>query len=142
MQITLKNPCGRCQPYFSNKGTHGSKIILVGKWYYCVWWSTCCYNFQWMKLNKLLCGFRKGNSTQHALIWLVQKWQSCLDNNEVAGTVLMDLSKAYDCLNYELLIVSKCYMRMVSVSKVHVSCTTILNSESRELKLDQIPMSY
>jgi len=56
------------------------------------------------KLNKLLCGFRKGHSTQHALIRLVQKWQSCLDNNEVVGTVLMDLSKAYDCLNHELLI--------------------------------------
>ena len=56
------------------------------------------------KLNKILCGFRKGHSTQHALFRLVSKWQPCLDNKETIGTVLMDLLKAYDCLNHELLI--------------------------------------
>ena len=56
------------------------------------------------KLNKILCGFRKGHSTQHALLRLVNKWQSCLDKKETVGTVLMDLSKAYDCLNHDLLI--------------------------------------
>ena len=43
------------------------------------------------KLNKILCGFRKGHSTQHALLRLVNKWQSCLDKKETVGTVLMDL---------------------------------------------------
>ena len=56
------------------------------------------------KFSKILCGFRKGHSTQHALLRLLKRWQACLDNNEIVGTVLMDLSKAYDCLNHELLI--------------------------------------
>ena len=51
-------------------------------------------------LNKLLCGFRKSHSTQHALFKLLQRWQKELDNSGLVGTVLMDVSKAYDCLPY------------------------------------------
>ena len=32
------------------------------------------------------------------------KWQKCLDNSGVVGAILMDLSKAFDCLSHELLI--------------------------------------
>ena len=56
------------------------------------------------KFNKLLCGFRKKHSTQHALLNLLQNWQTNLDKNKVIGTILMDLSKAYDTLSHELLI--------------------------------------
>jgi len=56
------------------------------------------------RFSSLLCGFRKGHSTQHALLRLLHKWQSNLDNSCIVGTVLMDLSKAYDCLPHELLI--------------------------------------
>ena len=56
------------------------------------------------KFNKLLCGFRKQHSTQHALLNLLQNWQTNLDKNKVIGTILMDLSKAYDTLSHELLI--------------------------------------
>ena len=56
------------------------------------------------KFSPLLCGFRKGYSTQHALLNLLQKWQKCLDRGGVVGTILMDLSKAYDCLPHELII--------------------------------------
>ena len=56
-------------------------------------------------LSPLLCGFRKGRSTQYALINLLQKWQKCLDaSNGIVGTLLMDLSKAYDCVNDDLMI--------------------------------------
>ena len=51
-----------------------------------------------------LCGFRKGHSTQHALINLLNEWQSTLDKSGVVGTILMDLSKAFDSLNHDLLI--------------------------------------
>ena len=56
------------------------------------------------KLSKLLCGFRSGYSTQHALFRLIQKWQSCLDKSGKIGSILMDLSKAFDSLPYDLLI--------------------------------------
>ena len=55
-------------------------------------------------LSPKLCGFRKGHSTQHALLNLLKNWQKCLDKSGVIGTVLMDLSKAYDCLPHDLLL--------------------------------------
>ena len=49
-------------------------------------------------LSPLICGFRKGYSTQYALIIFLQKWQKCLDVSDgIVGTLLVDLSKAYDC---------------------------------------------
>ena len=56
-------------------------------------------------LLPLLCGFRKGYNTQYVLINLLQKWQKCLDASDgIVGTLLMDLSKAYDCVNHDLII--------------------------------------
>ena len=55
-------------------------------------------------LHKLLSGFRKAHSTQHALFRLLQKWMKELDLSRIVGTILMDLSKAYDCLAHDLII--------------------------------------
>ena len=55
-------------------------------------------------LNQLLCGFCKAHSTQHALFKLLQKLQKELDSGGFIGTILMDLSKAYECLPHDLLI--------------------------------------
>ena len=56
------------------------------------------------RLSKYLCGFRKGYSTQQALLNLIHTWQKCLAKSGKIGTVLMDLSKAFDCLPHDLLI--------------------------------------
>ena len=48
--------------------------------------------------SSLLSGFRQGYSTQHALFRVVETWKKCLDTSGIAGTILMDLSKAYDCI--------------------------------------------
>ena len=55
-------------------------------------------------LSKYLCGYRAGYSTQHALITMIEKWKASLDKKGFAGAVLVDLSKAFDCLDHELLI--------------------------------------
>ena len=55
-------------------------------------------------LSPFMCGYRKGFSTQHALIALIEKWKVSLDNKGFAGAILMDLSKAFDTINHELLI--------------------------------------
>ena len=56
------------------------------------------------KLRDILCGFREGYSTQHALIRVIEKWRKCLDTSGIVGTILMDLAKAYDCLPHDLLL--------------------------------------
>ena len=55
-------------------------------------------------LDKSLCGFRKGHSTQHAVSKLLQSWEIELDKSGNVGTILMDLSKAYDFVTQDLLI--------------------------------------
>ena len=55
-------------------------------------------------LNRPLCGFREPHSTQHALIRLIQSWQKELDQSGFVGTIMMDLSKAYDCLPHDLMV--------------------------------------
>ena len=56
------------------------------------------------RLSKLLCGFRKKYSTQHSLFNLLKDWQNCVDKSGKVGAILMDLSKAYDCLPHDLQI--------------------------------------
>ena len=55
-------------------------------------------------LSPFLCGYRKGFSAQHALLAMLEKWRISLDKGGYGGGVLMDLSKAFDTLNLELLI--------------------------------------
>ena len=55
-------------------------------------------------LSTKLCGYRKGFSAEHALIRLIEKWRATLDRKGYAGAVLMDLSKAFDTINHDLLI--------------------------------------
>ena len=50
------------------------------------------------------CGFRKGFSTQHCLLAMLEKWKRSIDNSKMFGALLTDLSKAFDCLDHELLI--------------------------------------
>ena len=56
------------------------------------------------KLSPYLCGFRKSYNTQYCLIIMLEKWKKALDKRNVAGALLTDLSKAFDCMNHELLI--------------------------------------
>ena len=56
-------------------------------------------------LSPYLCGYRQGFSIQQALVSLIEKWKAILDKNGYAGAVLMDLSKAFDTINHDLLIV-------------------------------------
>ena len=55
-------------------------------------------------LSPYLCGYRKGYNTQQALVSLLEKWKNVLDDKGFGGAVLMDLSKAFNTLNHELLI--------------------------------------
>ena len=55
-------------------------------------------------LSPLLCDFRVCYGTQHGLLRLIETCNKSIDNGGIAGAVLTDLSKAFDCLDHELLI--------------------------------------
>ena len=46
----------------------------------------------------------KAHSTQHALFKLIQAWQREFDKSGQFGTILMNFSKAYDCILHDILI--------------------------------------
>ena len=55
-------------------------------------------------LSKWLCGYRKGYNAQYALTAMIERLKKCLDKRGIYGAVLMDLSKAFETINHELLI--------------------------------------
>ena len=58
--------------------------------------------------NKFLRTFvgacRKLYCSQHILIRLLEEWKTQLDKNKIVRAVLIDLSKAFDCISHYLLI--------------------------------------
>ena len=55
-------------------------------------------------LSDFISACRKGYSTNHVLISLIENWKTTLDKNLFTGAVLMDLSRAFDCIPHNLLI--------------------------------------
>ena len=55
-------------------------------------------------LSDFISAYRKEYSTNHVLIRLIENWKTTQDKNLFTGTVLMDLSKAFDCILHDLLI--------------------------------------
>ena len=53
--------------------------------------------------SPFLCGYRKGYSQQHALLTMLEKLKVSFDKGGYGGGVLMDLSKAFDTLDHDLL---------------------------------------
>ena len=56
------------------------------------------------KVTVYLTGFRKNHGTQRALLKLIETWKTKLNMGHQVGVIYMDLSKAFDSLNHELLI--------------------------------------
>ena len=88
-------------------------------------------------MSSILCGFRKRHNTQHALLELLHSWQKELDQKGFVGTILMDLSKTYDCIPHDLLIAKlKCYR----IDKIGLSL--ILDYFSHRKQRTKIGSSY
>ena len=55
-------------------------------------------------LSKFISAYRKRYSSNHVLLRLIEEWRKHLDDKKFVGAVLMDLSKAFDCIPHDLLI--------------------------------------
>ena len=60
------------------------------------YFDTCLYPF--------MSTYRKNYSTKQVLIRLLEEWGEKLDENFIVGAVLMDLSRAFDCIPQDLII--------------------------------------
>ena len=49
------------------------------------------------------CGFRKGYSSQHCLLVILENFQESVDDRNEFGALSSDLSKAFDCIDHKLL---------------------------------------
>ena len=71
-------------------------------------YESCLYDQMYKYFNHILSkrqyGFRKGFSTWHCLLVMMEKWPKCLDKGCLTGAILTDLSKAFDCILHDILI--------------------------------------
>lgn len=54
--------------------------------------------------NPFLAAFRSGFGCQSTLLRVIEDWKKNLDQNEYLAAILMDLSKVFDCLPHDLLL--------------------------------------
>ncbi len=88
----------------------------------------------------MLCVYRKKCCTEHVLIKLIDSWKFTLDEHKYAGTVLMDLSKAFDCVSYVLLI-AKMHVYGLSTNTCEFM-SSYLSDTYQKVKISNVKSSW
>ena len=82
-------------------------------------------------LSKFVSAYRKSYSSNHALLKLIEVWKKSLDDKNIIRAVLMDLSKAFDCIPYDLLA-AKRHAYGLSMDSITFIYTYMKQEENRE----------
>ena len=98
--------------------------------------------------SKYLSAYRKSHSCQHVLIRMMENLRKSLDQSKLVGVILMDLSKAFDCISHDLLIAKlnayglseNAILYIYSYLKERQQCVKINNIDSQyEFILSGVP---
>lgn len=90
--------------------------------------------------HSYLCAFRRGYGCQTTLLRLLEDWRAALDKNLYIAAVLMDLSKAFDCLPHEILLDK---LSAYGVSNHSVSLLkSYLTNRKQQIKINSILSSW
>ena len=87
-------------------------------------------------LSKYQCGFRKGHYAQHCLLAMIEKWKEAVDNGNVFGALITDLSKASDCLAHDLIIakLNSYGFNLTALNLIH----NYLTKQKQRTKINQL----
>jgi hypothetical protein len=100
--------------------------------------------FNYFSLNNLLYnnqfGFKKNNSTEHAIIQLVREISNSFEKSQFTLGIFIDLSKAFDTVDHDILLyklnyyginerVSKWFQSYLSNRKQFVSCNDLNHTQ-------------
>ena len=94
-------------------------------------------------LSPKQCGFRKGYSAQHCLMVMLEKFKESRDKGEEFVAFFTDLSKAFDCIDHNLLITKLSWYGVTPISlklifsylSNRTQCVRINNSYSRKSEI-------
>ncbi len=92
------------------------------------------------QFSPFLSAFQKMYNCQSALMHLVESWTRALDKDENVEAIMMDLSKAFDCISHELLIA-----KLSAYGFSNNACKFILNylsNQQQRVKIDQVFSSW
>ena len=56
------------------------------------------------KISNYVTGFRKSHETQNPLVTMLERWKQTIDKGEYISVMYMNLSKAFDNINHNLLL--------------------------------------
>jgi hypothetical protein len=90
--------------------------------------------------NPYLCAFGRGNGYQKTLLMLLEDWRNALDKNQYVAAVLMDLSKAFDCLPHDILL-DKLLAYGMSTDSVSL-LESYLSNRKQQIKINSILSSW
>ena len=90
--------------------------------------------------HDFLFAFRKGHGCQTVLLRVLEDWRRVVDDNLYMAAILMDLSKAFDCLHHNILL-EKLSAYDLSLKPVKLS-SSYLSNRKQQIKIGNIVSSW